>query len=260
MFRRVSRRARYEVFRRRVERANRRFDQSLGTDTAAGVAVDDLGVSEPQKAGANAYECMHEGSLLRALRGLGVDLDEYEFIDLGSGKGKTLLVASMLPFARVTGVEFSEALHRVAESNLTHLAEQQRVRCRDVRSVCADVRDHREAHSSVIVFMMNPFGAELMRDVVAWLDDHLADSARRGIVIYSNPVHHDVVETSATLDTRFRAPRLAVYSTTSAGLDPVALRRNWGRRFDRWSVSRERCARPLRHVGPTVTVTGAAAP
>jgi hypothetical protein len=37
---------------------------------------------------------------------------------LGSGKGRALLVASELPFAKIIGVELSRELHRIAEQNL----------------------------------------------------------------------------------------------------------------------------------------------
>src|SRR5262245_23318432 len=46
------------------------------------------------------------------------DLSEFTFIDLGSGKGRTLLMAAAYPFPRVVGVELLPSLHRVALENL----------------------------------------------------------------------------------------------------------------------------------------------
>src|SRR6266496_57342 len=43
---------------------------------------------------------------------------DFTFLDLGSGKGRTLLMASDYPFRRVVGVELLPALHGIAVRNL----------------------------------------------------------------------------------------------------------------------------------------------
>lgn len=258
--RRVVRRCRYEVFRKRVEHANRLFDQAWGTDTSVAVGIDDLDVDEAERVDANDYECMHAGTLLRILTGLGVELDGYEFVDLGSGKGKAVLVAATRPFKRVTGVELSDHLHRVAVENIARFEALGGRRSGEMRSVCQNAARFRTTHPDVVVFMLNPFGAAVLRQVVIALDEHLADSSRRGIVLYSNPVHRDVLDTSTTLDPVFRARRLAVYSTPAAGLDPSELRRRWGTSFDGWGLGRDRVTVPLHQLGPTATETGSATP
>src|ERR1017187_10137955 len=47
------------------------------------------------------------------------DFHDFVFIDLGSGKGRTLLMASDYPFRRIVGVELLPALHRAAQENLS---------------------------------------------------------------------------------------------------------------------------------------------
>ena len=42
----------------------------------------------------------------------------FAFVDMGSGKGRALLVASELPFAKIVGVELSQELHQIAEENV----------------------------------------------------------------------------------------------------------------------------------------------
>ena len=46
------------------------------------------------------------------------DFHDFVFIDLGSGKGRTLLMASDYPFRRIIGVELLPALHQAAQDNL----------------------------------------------------------------------------------------------------------------------------------------------
>jgi hypothetical protein len=50
---------------------------------------------------------------------LKIDFREFSFIDIGSGKGRVLLMASDYPFRRILGIELLPALHAVAEKNLT---------------------------------------------------------------------------------------------------------------------------------------------
>src|SRR5215813_13439142 len=45
------------------------------------------------------------------------------FLDIGSGKGRAVLVAAKdYPFARVLGVEFVKEFHEIAQSNLAAIA------------------------------------------------------------------------------------------------------------------------------------------
>ena len=44
---------------------------------------------------------------------LPIDFSEFTFMDLGSGKGRTLLMASEYPFRRIVGVEILPELHRL---------------------------------------------------------------------------------------------------------------------------------------------------
>ena len=67
------------------------------------------------------------------------DLTDYVFVDLGSGKGRILLLASRYPFRGVVGVEFAHELNEVAERNIA-LSANHRRRCHDVRTVTAGAR------------------------------------------------------------------------------------------------------------------------
>ena len=52
------------------------------------------------------------------LASLKIDFRNFTFIDLGSGKGRALLLASAYPFRRIVGVELLPALNRIAQENL----------------------------------------------------------------------------------------------------------------------------------------------
>ena len=63
--------------------------------------------------------------MLEALRQqIHSDFHDFVFVDLGSGKGRTLLMASDYPFRRIVGVELLPALHQAAQENLEQVSKR----------------------------------------------------------------------------------------------------------------------------------------
>ena len=56
--------------------------------------------------------------MMKTMSSLEIDFQDLTFIDVGSGKGRVLLMAAEYPFRRVLGVELLPALHRVAQANI----------------------------------------------------------------------------------------------------------------------------------------------
>ncbi len=52
------------------------------------------------------------------------EFEAFTFIDLGSGKGRTLLMASEYPFRRIVGVELLPDLHQIAQENLAPIQKR----------------------------------------------------------------------------------------------------------------------------------------
>jgi SAM-dependent methyltransferase len=66
-----------------------------------------------------------------------LDVRQFTFLDLGSGKGRTLLMASHYPFRRIVGVELLPALHRIAQENLAAYKNDDQ-QCFALESICED--------------------------------------------------------------------------------------------------------------------------
>ena len=105
------------LIRRRI-RAHEEFDLKYGLDTQTPIPIRDLETSAPASRHANPYEGASIPLVHKILRQLRIDLSRFTFIDLGSGKGRVLLIAAQYPFEAVIGVEFSETLHDIAQSNI----------------------------------------------------------------------------------------------------------------------------------------------
>jgi hypothetical protein len=61
------------------------------------------------------------------------DCSLYTFVDMGSGKGRMLLLAAEYPFRQIQGVEFAVELHDQATANI-HRYTSARRRCARIES------------------------------------------------------------------------------------------------------------------------------
>lgn len=159
---------------RSVKKRNRiqeTFDNQYGTDTGGVIPLSELSVDSPNWIYGGRYgptsperfrECVAMLPVMQA------DLRQFTFIDLGSGKGATLLYAAAMGFHKVVGVEFVRALHEVAEANVRRYPMKET----RVELVCGDASDYKFPEEPLVVFASNPFSRELMNKVLENLSQH----------------------------------------------------------------------------------------
>lgn len=95
---------------------------------------------------------------------------DYTFVDLGSGKGRVLLLAAEHGFRSVVGVELRQELHERAVQNARNWA-QRKTRCSPIQFLNMNARDYIFPEDNLIVYFFNPFGEEIMgeRYWTAWM-------------------------------------------------------------------------------------------
>jgi predicted RNA methylase len=121
-----------------------------------------------------------------------VDFTSFTFIDLGSGKGRALLLAAAYPFQHIIGVEVQAELHAVAEENLARLRENgSKI---DVHSICLDAREFTFPPDPLVVYLFNPFPDYVLSTVINNLRISLARHPRPVYVIYNAPFEQHVIE------------------------------------------------------------------
>ena len=121
-----------------------------------------------------------------------LDFSEFVFLDLGSGKGRTLMMASDYPFQRIIGVELLPALNQVARENLASYKNSSQ-RCFAVESVCADATCFPLPGDPLVLYMFNPFPELPLKRVLAHLVESLCAHPRPMYVLYHNPVQEHVL-------------------------------------------------------------------
>lgn len=117
------------------------FDRTSGADTDGEfdgwTFLSDLKIPSPNWIEANNYHPIEPERLRSVVASLGVEFEDYTFIDYGSGKGRGLLLASEFPFKRIIGLEFLPELHGIAENNIRQYRSATQ-KCRNVQSMNLD--------------------------------------------------------------------------------------------------------------------------
>lgn len=147
------------------------FDEEFGVRTSGLVAGRHLKSGHLHDRHATAYYGVAP-SVFRALIGRwrrsrpGWALEQVSFIDVGAGMGRAVLLAAELPFRQVVGVELNPTLARIARRNVAIWRASGRVRA-PMRMVCRDAVEYRLPEGPCLAFLFNPFGAPVMRRLLA---------------------------------------------------------------------------------------------
>ena len=127
------------------------FDIANGVDTAGIVRIADMEIDGPNYRFGVFYKASSPEPFRAVLDRLDLDWNRFHFVDMGSGKGLVLLLASHYPFKRITGVEFGANLHRIAQANVDRYRPKERL-CEDVVCVCQDAGLYRFAADPLVVY------------------------------------------------------------------------------------------------------------
>ena len=138
----------------------------------------------------SAYQPTEPSAFHEMMGALGIHFPDFTFLDVGSGKGRVLLMAADYPFDRVIGVELLPALDQVARQNIARYATR---RCPRVESLCQNAIDYVFTESPLVVYLFNPLGEVNLMKVVANLNLSLRKKPRAAYVLYHNALLEHVL-------------------------------------------------------------------
>jgi SAM-dependent methyltransferase len=155
------------------------FDLKNGTDTSGIEPLWKFSISSPNAKFGGRYHASEEWEIAGALKLLDEDLRPFTFVDLGCGKGRSLLIASRMGFRWAVGVEFAAELAATARKNI------QIAGITNASVLDADAAEFSMPEGDVVVFLFNPFRSAVVRRVAS----NLAHPRLSKLyTIYSNPV------------------------------------------------------------------------
>jgi SAM-dependent methyltransferase len=174
------------------------FDEEFGVRTSGLVAGRHLKSGHLHDRHATAYYGVAPSVLRALLRRWqksrpGWALEEVSFIDVGAGMGRAMLLTAELPFRQVVGVELNPTLGRIGRKNLAVWRASGRART-PMKLVCGDAVEFPLPEGPCLAFLFNPFGAPVMRRLLAAWRKVLIGRAGELDLIYVNNEQECVLE------------------------------------------------------------------
>ena len=168
----------------------------------------------------SSYQPIESDLFNEMLNALGIDYTQFTFIDIGSGKGRPLLMASLYPFRRILGVELLPELNRIANHNIRKFHDEQQ-RCSLIVSIQADATEFEFPAEPLVVFLFNPLPENGTKTVVENLSRSVVQQPRPTWLVYANPVYEQVVLASGVFRKTAGTRQYSIFSnhTADGGMD-----------------------------------------
>lgn len=165
-----------------------RFDAKYGTDTSGFTPPSELTMDAAARN--NAFEYMPTtvpcfDFLMGKVSG---DLSRFTFIDFGSGKGRTLILARERGFQQAVGIEFCSELVRVAVDNKARL-EGQGFDTSAMSTIHTNALDYALPDGPCVLYFYAPFKSPVIDGVIDNVHATLQAANREIYIVYLDYVH-----------------------------------------------------------------------
>ena len=168
------------------------FDILHKTDTHKRLLVEDYSADVGDLEHVFNHSCGWTSTIDKSLRYvtnfLGDESLKFSFVDVGSGKGKVLLVCAgrnhVKEFRDIAGVEINSDLVHIARSNFQKMALAP---CR-MFTGSAQTLNLGDLNENLVLYLYNPFDEVLLADFL------VNQTFKRCVIVYNNPVYSEVVE------------------------------------------------------------------
>ncbi|MCK0108690.1 methyltransferase domain-containing protein [Flavobacteriaceae bacterium S0825] len=168
------------------------FDFIYGIDTVSWFSIAELAKENKVAEHAVLYQATKVLPLKTLFKKLNLKEDQV-FIDIGSGKGRVLLLASELGFKEVRGIEFSSTLCSISEKNIKKYKKKVNTKS-NFEIINLDASQYQYKDNETVFFMYNPFDEFILEKVLKNITVSIENNKREVLIIYVNPVHRHFLE------------------------------------------------------------------
>lgn len=198
---------------------DRSFDLQYGVDTGGVVELDEMENPAGPLENAGRYEAIDPAWFDDLILKTGIkNVEEFQLLDVGSGKGRVLMLGALAGFRNMIGVEIDEGLHSSAMSNMETF--NKRVPHADFVLHNVDIRDFDIPLGPMLCFANNPVGQPLFQQFVTKIAESLSAHPRMFVFVYLHANHTEAFSRrnwaevdSGLLDDSNRHP-YSIYSWT----------------------------------------------
>ena len=179
------------------------YDRVNGTRTSGMLPSFLLNPGQPMGTPTTAYAATQPSIIRTALAAI-PDPRQCQFIDIGCGKGRPLLVATEFGFPIITGLELSPTLSRIARRNADIFARAHPDRTR-IDIVTGDALLYKLPEQKLVIFLYRPFDRSPTERLVANIETSLRAAPRDLYIVSYNPVFAGPFDASPLLERRYAA-------------------------------------------------------
>jgi SAM-dependent methyltransferase len=214
----------YRPSRLRWRHRDKEFDRRYGVDTAGTIPLSALDVDDENWEYGFAYEPTDPKYFKAIVGKLPIQFEDFTFVDIGSGKGRVLLLATEFPFRKILGLEISKRLQGIALENIRRYRNgATNLKCTNVQTVCADAATFQIPNDPCVLYLFNPFQEEIMGKVLTNIQESLRESPRDIYIVYRTPLLASLWD-NATFLTKIRTEHgYAVYTNVTLGAMKIVI-------------------------------------
>ncbi len=147
-------------------------------------SLDELGLDSEKS---NYYSFSGFSSIRKAFRHFNITEDD-SFIDVGCGKGGTLIALKKFPFKVMGGIEISERLCVCCKENLDKL------KIKNFKLYNCGASDFKDFERYNYYYLYNPFPGNVLKDFILNMESSLREKYRKTYIIYKNPEFGKIIE------------------------------------------------------------------
>ncbi len=120
-------------------------------------------------------------------------VENYTFIDFGSGKGRVVLIASKLPFRKCIGVERNPDLHAIAVDNFARWQQSGNAHS-PLETVCQDALAFEFPPGPCLIYLFNPFPSEVLAQLIDRIAEAFAGRPGQLDLLYVNAEFRNILD------------------------------------------------------------------
>ncbi len=177
--------------RRQLLESDNKWDNDHGIDTAGATSLSVLTGCGSSWLHGERYEPSKFHDFHRILGLVPIRHEDLTFIDVGSGKGRALILAAQYRFKRIVGIEFMPELHQIALKNIGVLRLDDRI-----ETINIDALNYPLPADPLIIYLYNPLNSNVMDPFVRRVEESLRAVPRSIWILYVNAEHASAWDTS----------------------------------------------------------------
>lgn len=173
----------------RIAFAELYFEYRYNIDTISMRLVSQItDVTDKDKEDSGSYQATHVYSFKKMFNHLeGVHSSSGSFLDLGSGKGRAMMLGALHGFRKIYGVEYSLDLCQVAEINISKFRKNLNAET-EFLVINDNVLNYEIPSDVSVIYMANPFGNIIMSSILDRVEQSLINEPREIVIVYLNPL------------------------------------------------------------------------